>query len=114
MKTARIILVGIFFVAISAAHADIASVQYVQSILSSLEVQADWNQSDTNALDYIKNKPDVTDASNLTSGTVAIGRLPVGTTANTVAAGDDSRFYTIPTTEPSGNAPNGTVFIWFD
>ena len=56
----------------------------------------------------------MTNASNLTSGTVAVGRLPVGTTANTVAAGDDSRFYTIPTSEPSVNAPNGTVFVWFD
>ena len=114
MKFAHVVLIGVLSGVISTAHADIATVQYVQSILSSLQVQSDWNQTDTEAPDYIKNKPDVTNASNLTSGTVAVGRLPVGTTANTVAAGDDSRFYTIPTSEPSGNAPNGTVFVWFD
>lgn len=32
------------------------------------------------------------DASKITSGTLAIGRLPTGTTSSTVAAGDDSRF----------------------
>lgn len=57
---------------------------------------------------------DQTNASNLTSGTVAYGRLPVGTTANTIAAGDDSRFNTIPTSAPSGAAPSGRVFIWFE
>lgn len=34
------------------------------------------------------------DASLITSGTLAFTRLPVGTTANTIAAGNDSRFHT--------------------
>ena len=57
---------------------------------------------------------DQTNASNLTSGTVAFARLPVGTTSTTVAAGNDARFDTVTTTQPSGTPPTGTVFIWFD
>ena len=57
---------------------------------------------------------DQTNANNLTSGTVAYGRLPVGTAASTVAAGNDVRFNTIPTTQPSGTPPSGQVFIWFN
>lgn len=42
--------------------------------------------------------------------------LPVGTATNTVAAGDDGRFDTIPTTAPATGAtpPTGRVFIWFE
>ena len=57
---------------------------------------------------------DQTNATNLTSGTVAYGRLPVGVVANTVAAGDDVRFNTIPTTAPTGTPPSGQVYIWFN
>ena len=57
---------------------------------------------------------DQTNASNLTSGTVDVARLPVGTTSTTVAAGNDSRFDTISTTQPSGTPPTGTVFVWFN
>lgn len=57
---------------------------------------------------------DQTNASNLTSGTVAYDRLPVGTATSTVASGDDVRFNTIPTTKPSGTPPAGQVFIWFN
>jgi hypothetical protein len=55
-----------------------------------------------------------TNASNLTSGTVSYARLPVGTSTNTVAAGDDVRFSTIPTTTPTGTPPAGQVYIWFN
>lgn len=41
-------------------------------------------------LENVKNV-DQTNASNLATGTVAYGRLPVGTAANTVVAGNDSR-----------------------
>ena len=57
---------------------------------------------------------DQTNANNLTSGTVAYGRLPIGTVASTVAAGDDVRFSTIPTEQPSGTPPSGQVYIWFN
>lgn len=57
---------------------------------------------------------DQTNASNLTSGTVAYDRLPVGTATGTVASGDDVRFNTITTTKPSGTPPSGQVFIWFN
>ena len=57
---------------------------------------------------------DQTNASNLTSGTVNISRLPVGTTSTTVAAGNDARFNTVSTTQPSGTPPSGYVYMWFD
>lgn len=56
------------------------------------------------------------DASKITAGTIAYARLPVGTAANTVAAGDDSRFgnaqeiqgRTVVATAPT----NGQVLTW--
>lgn len=57
---------------------------------------------------------DQTNADNLTSGTVSFARLPVGTSENTVAAGDDVRFNTIATAQPNGTPPSGSVFVWFE
>jgi hypothetical protein len=53
-------------------------------------------------------------ASELTSGTLAVARLPVGTTTGTVAAGDDSRFAAVPATTQASSytlalADAGTV-----
>ena len=112
---------------VTTVRADIASTQYVESLV----IPADWEQEDSTATDYIKNKPtipstasdiglgnvqnvDQTNASNLTSGTVGVARLPVGTTSTTVAAGNDARFDTVSTTQPSGTPPTGQVFIWFE
>jgi hypothetical protein len=256
MKPVRIILIGLLCGAVATARADIASVQYVQSIISSLDkgqVQPNWNQTDSTAADFIQNKPaiptvndgvltiqkngttidtfsanasgnktvyitvpttaadvgavpttrtingnalsadvtldaadvaltgytkpnatgavaatdtvnaaigklekaldgkqaagdyvpttrtvnghalsadvtvtkgdvglsnvqnvDTTNAANISSGTMDVARLPVGTTSGTVAAGDDARFNTVPTTQPSGTPPTGQVFIWFN
>lgn len=57
---------------------------------------------------------DVSNASNLTSGTVDVARLPVGTTTGTVASGGDTRFDTLPTTTPTGTPPAGRVYVWFN
>ncbi|MDW3024793.1 MAG: hypothetical protein R8N50_03875 [Alphaproteobacteria bacterium] len=57
---------------------------------------------------------DQTNADNLSSGTVSYERLPVGSKEQTVAAGNDVRFDTIPTVAPSGTPPEGQVFIWFN
>ena len=63
MKPVRIIFVGLICWVASTAHADIASVQWVRSIISAIEptetAQADWNQTVTTASDYIKNKPTI-------------------------------------------------------
>lgn len=54
------------------------------------------------------------DAANLTSGNLPYARVSniVGTAANTIAAGDDSRFNSVPTSQPSGSVGTGRAFIW--
>ena len=84
IKPIYIVFVGLVCGFISSANANIASTQYAQ------------------------------DASNISSGTLGYARLPVGTTTNTVAAGNDVRFNTISTAQPSGSLPTGTAFMWFE
>ena len=55
-----------------------------------------------------------TDTVNGAIGKLEKAILPVGTTSGTVAAGDDARFDTISTTQPSGTPPTGKVFVWFN
>lgn len=57
---------------------------------------------------------DNTNAGNITSGKLSYDRLPVGMVANTVAAGDDARFFGVPRTKPSTDAPDGMVWMWFE
>lgn len=57
---------------------------------------------------------DNTDAGNITSGKMSYDRLPVGMVANTVAAGDDARFFGVPRTKPSTDAPDNMVWMWFE
>lgn len=53
-------------------------------------------------------------AANLTTGNLPYARVSniVGTGANTIAAGNDSRFNSIPTSQPSGSAGTGRAFMW--
>ena len=64
-------------------------------------------------LENVKNI-DTTNANNITSGEIAYERIPVGSTEKTVASGDDTRFYTIPTSRPNISPPSGTVLVWFE
>lgn len=57
---------------------------------------------------------DQTNANNLSSGTVGYARLPVGTIANTIAAGNDVRFNAVMTSQPEGTPPTNMVWIWFE
>ena len=131
MKPVRIIFVGMICGLVSTVHADVASVQYVQAIISALtaaDVGAVPVTRTVNghalSTDVTVSKSDVglgnvlnvdtTNAANISSGAMDIARLPVGTTSTTVAAGNDARFDTVSTTQPSGTPPTGRVFVWFE
>lgn len=64
-------------------------------------------------LENVKNV-DTTNADNITDGTLAYDRLPVGKEKNTIAAGDDDRFFAVPRTKPNKDAPDGMVWMWFE
>ena len=106
---------------VMSAHADIASVHYVQSILSALDIAGHIaNTSNPHAvtkaqvgLGNVQNV-DQTNAANITSGTIDVARLPVGTTSTTIAVGNDARFDSISTTQPTGTQPTGRVWVWFN
>lgn len=118
---------GFYFPGVS--YADLTSKGYVDAIVaavaSSKVDKTEFNSHASNnsnphavtaaqvGLGNVKNV-DQTNAGNLSSGTVAYGLLPVGNTANTVAAGDDVRFGTLPTVAPTGTPPEGQVFVWFN
>lgn len=112
-------LFGCIFFCCCRGYANIPDISYVSEIVYGLEehVQDTDNPHAVSAaqvgLGNVKNV-DTTDASNLTSGTVDVQRLPVGTDAGTVAAGDDFRFSAIPTNAPSAPPPAGYVYIWFE
>ena len=98
------------------ASVSVASAKYVDN---SVEYHATNTSNPHNVtaaqvgLSNVKNV-DTTNANNITSGTISYDRVPVGTTENTIAAGNDTRFYTIPTSRPSVTAPGDAVLIWFE
>ncbi len=56
----------------------------------------------------------VSNASNLTTGTVSVERLPVGDKAATVASGADKRFDTVSVGKPAESAPDGRALVWIE
>ena len=98
------VVLGCFFTCFDAdATPEIASKAYVNQIVSSIkETQANWTETDTTSPAYIQNKPDV------------YTKTQVDELLDTKASQDDVRFNTVPTVEPTGNPPEGQVYIWFN
>ncbi|MBR1380810.1 MAG: hypothetical protein IJ560_04490 [Alphaproteobacteria bacterium] len=105
---------------VSSAQAEIASKGYVDAAVSSQQTTDNMTttvSSTSTDAEYPSARATYefsSDAANLTTGQVGYARLPVGTVANKVAAGDDSRFDTVPTDAPSGTPATGRAFIWFN
>lgn len=122
------ILFALVTVTPETGHCNVASAEYVQSIVGALDVptisaslnehlDAKDNPHDVTAAQIgLENVPniDTTNADNLTTGTVNIARLPVGYTQDTVASGADARFDTLPTTAPTAAPQAGRVYVWFE
>lgn len=107
-------------VSLSPVLASIPSTAYVQSNINAKMTEHTANTANPHGvtaaqvgLGNVKNV-DTTNAANLATGTVDVARLPVGTAANTVAAGDDTRFDTIATQSPGATPPVGRAFMWFN
>ncbi len=107
-------------VSLSPVLASIPSTAYVQSNINAKITEHTANTANPHGvtaaqvgLGNVKNV-DTTNATNLATGTVDVARLPVGTAANTVAAGDDTRFDTIATQSPGATPPVGRAFMWFN
>lgn len=109
------------------ARADIASAGYVNDIVSALDVQSDWAQTDSNARDFIRNKPEIPSPDAVEyidnkvleiSDSVTDNQYPsaraVNNALSTKADVNDVRFNTVPTSQPVGTPPAGQVFIWFN
>ncbi|MBO7066967.1 MAG: hypothetical protein J6W40_05090, partial [Alphaproteobacteria bacterium] len=96
MKPVRIILFGLVCGIVSTAHADIASVQYVQSIISSLEPPTVNNavltiQKNGTTVDTFTANASVDKAINITVPTTAadVGAVPTSRTVNSKALSSD-------------------------
>ena len=118
-------------VAVVPANAELASVEYVSGIVAALQKdtspQADWKQTDSTAPDFIKNKPEFPDVSEMERVSNRVTEVTSASTdaqypsaravnnaIETRAPADDVRFNTISTTRPTGTPPAGQVFIWFE
>jgi len=98
--------------AMRAADAALASTEYVNS------VKSDWNQSNANLPDYIKNKPDIIttlDNNNQAFSDTTIANANAVTDGlDTKADKNDSRFDTIPSAMPTITPDDGRVLIWVE
>lgn len=101
---------------IPSGNAKIASQEYVNNEITTHTSNHTNPHQVTKAQVGLGNVPnvDTTNASNITTGTLGYDRLPVGTTENTVVAGNDARFYAIPTAQPTVAAPEGMALVWFN
>ncbi len=101
-----VIAFGIFC---NVAHADVASVQYVNA------TKSDWNEVNENSPRYIANKPKITesisDAS--TNGEIPTAKA-VSSAIESKANQTDVKFDSIPTSRPASPASNGRALIWVE
>lgn len=95
-------------------HASVAGAGYVDNRVEYHAKNTSNPHNVTAAQVGLSDVKNVTNADNITSGTISYDRMPVGSTVNTIAAGDDTRFYTIPTSRPSVTAPSDAVLVWFE
>lgn len=120
------------FVIPAMAAVSVPSVDYIRDVVNDVNLKladtkayvddtvADVKENIANEIQGAKTYADTLieqtkNASNLTSGTVAVERLPVGTVAATVASGADKRFDTLSLGQPadvSGDAQR--VVIWVE
>jgi hypothetical protein len=113
-KVRKAFLLCVFYAAMTGrANADLAHVDYVHGAVQSVVSQI--NQLLETGYIRAEEKSAPGGVASLDgSGRIPTAQLPIGTTPNTVAAGNDSRFHSIPTSMPSGTPPPGHVFIWFE
>jgi len=94
IKLTHALLVGLSLIAIMPARAEIASKEYVDAAIGTVpdQVQADWNQSNSESTDYIKNKPTLGTAAAATVETTGVSSntttLPTTAQVKTYAEGN--------------------------
>lgn len=119
---AAIFITMVIFARTPSANGAMAAKSYVDNIISANNFETKNNKTTSiNSASTDNQYPSAraaytygANADNLTNGTVAYGRLPVGTTANTVTAGDDSRHWAVPTGQHTGTPPSGWAWVWIE
>ncbi|MDR1697289.1 MAG: hypothetical protein LBR41_03690, partial [Rickettsiales bacterium] len=102
----------------SSAHADdaqiLATKSYVDKIIAAGGATDAWTKSESDARYVpITQRGAASGVTTLDASVrVPFPQLPTGTAANTVATGDDARFWSVPVGGPGGNAAPGWATIY--